>query len=122
MVRFFTSLIVTVVIVAVVVIAWAPTAKSGGGIPEDSCDDFCQTQTACMCAKLLGGSLRLTQCVIAPDCNNNNFASFMDSGGSFCDCSSATPVCKLWEFPLVAQQLPFESQECGPIVCPTSPP
>ena len=115
MVRFFTSLIVTVVIVAVVVIAWAPPAKSGYNYPisPESCDDFCQTQTICMCAKLLGGSLRLTQCVIAPDCNNNNFASFMDSGGSFCDCSSATPVCKLWEFPLVAQQLPFEFQPCG---------
>src|SRR3990172_6814729 len=114
--RYLFSLIATVVIVAVVVIAWAPTAKSGGGIPEDSCDDFCQTQTACMCAKLLGGSLRLTQCVIAPSCVCNYY------GGGVCDCSSATPVCKLWEFPLVAQQLPFESQECGPIVCPTSPP
>ena len=109
MVRFFTSLIVTVVIVAVVVIAWAPTAKSGGGIPEDSCDDFCQTQTACMCAKLLGGSLRLTQCVIAPSCQPSRWEW---TDGSYCDCSTATPVCKPWEFPLVAQQLPFELQPC----------
>ena len=105
MARFFTSLIVTVVIVAVVVIAWAPTAKSGPTIPEDQCDDFCQTQTICMCAKLLGGSLRLTQCVIAPQCEYVMYADF-------CNCDSATPVCKPWEFPLVAQQLPFESQMC----------
>ena len=111
MVRFFTSLIVTVVIVAVVVIAWAPTAKSGGGgsIPEEFCDDFCQSQTICMCAKLLGGSLRLTQCVIAPSCQ---YQMFYGGGGNYCDCSTATPVCKPWEFPLVAQQLPFESQMC----------
>ena len=107
MVRFFTSLIVTVVIVAVVVIAWAPTAKSGFSIPEESCDDFCQTQTICMCAKLLGGSLRLTQCVIAPNCEWNDYKML-----NFCNCDSATPVCKPWEFPLVAQELPFELQEC----------
>ena len=102
---YFTSLIVTVVIVAVVVIAWAPTAKSGSSFPEESCDDFCQTQTICMCAKLLGGSLRLTQCVIAPSCVCGNY-------GPVCDCSSATPVCKLWEKGLVAQELPFETQQC----------
>ena len=115
MVRFFTSLIVTVVIVAVVVIAWAPPAKSGIPIPPESCDDFCQTQTICMCAKLLGGSLRLTQCVIAPSCQ---YQMFYGGGGNYCDCSTATPVCKLWEFPLVAQQLPFEIQACGPICNP----
>ena len=106
--RYLISLIATVVIVAVVVVAWAPTAKSGGGgsIPEEFCDDFCQSQTICMCAKLLGGSLRLTQCVIAPSCVCNYY------GNPVCDCSSATPVCKLWEFPLVAQELPFELQEC----------
>ena len=114
MVRFFTSLIVTVVIVAVVVIAWAPTAKSQG-IDEEFCDDFCQTQTICMCAKLLGGSLRLTQCVIAPSCQ---YQMYYGGGGNICDCSSATPVCKPWEFPLVAQQLPFEIQACGPICDP----
>jgi len=107
MVRFFTSLIATVVIVAVVVIAWAPTAKSGSSFPEESCDDFCQTQTICMCAKLLGGSLRLTQCVIAPNCEWNDYKML-----NFCNCDSATPVCKPWEFPLVAQELPFELQEC----------
>ena len=106
---YFTSLIVTVVIVAVVVIAWAPTAKSGPTIPEDQCDDFCQTQTICMCAKLLGGSLRLTQCVIAPSCQPSRWEW---TDGSYCDCSTATPVCKPWEFPLVAQQLPFELQPC----------
>ena len=119
MVRFFTSLIVTVVIVAAVVIAWAPTAKSGYGypIPPDQCDDFCQTQTICMCAKLLGGSLRLTQCVIAPNCGPV-VGDNLWTDGNFCDCTSATPVCKPWEFPLKAQELPFELQEC----CPTGGP
>ena len=106
MARFFTSLIATIVIVAMVVFAWAPPAKSGA-IPEDSCDDFCQTQTICMCAALLGGSLRLTQCVIAPDCVYNVYKT-----ENFCNCDSATPVCKPWEFPLVPQELPFELQEC----------
>ena len=107
--RHLISLMATVVIVAVVVIAWAPPAKSGYGypIPPDQCDDFCQTQTICMCAKLLGGSLRLTQCVIAPSCVWNNYKMV-----NFCDCSSATPVCKLWEKGLVAQELPFETQQC----------
>ena len=106
--RYLVSLMATVVIVAVVVIAWAPPANSGV-IPADSCDDFCQTQTICMCAKLLGGSLRLTQCVIAPSCQPSRWEW---TDGSYCDCSTATPVCKPWEFPLVAQQLPFELQPC----------
>ena len=112
MVRLFTSLIVTVVIMTMVVIAWTPVAKSGGGQFQD-CLDFCEDQAICQCAKILGGSLRLTQCNIGADCD------FTCQGpGTPCGCvCEVDPLCKLWEKDIVVQSFPIEppfAQNCQP--------
>ena len=93
MVRFFTSLILTVVIMTMVVIAWTPVAKSGLQFP--TCLDFCEDQAICECAKILGGSLRLTVCNIGAQCD-----------GCECECE-VDPICKPWEIDVVGQSFPF---------------
>ena len=93
MVRFFTSLIVTFVIVAMVVIAWTPVAKSQTQFAD--CLDFCEDQAICQCAKILGGSLRLTVCNIGANC------------GEGCECD-IDPICKPWEKDIVVQSFPTE--------------
>ena len=98
MVRFFTSLIVTVVIMTMVVIAWTPVAKSGLQFP--TCLDFCEDQAICECAKILGGSLRLTKCNIGATC----------IGGEFCECE-VDPICAPWEKDIVVQSFPIEIPE-----------
>jgi len=103
MVRFFTSLIVTVVIMTMVVIAWAPIAKGGPPTPFDDCLDFCEDQAICQCAKILGGSLRLTLCNIGASCNGH------------CECE-VDPLCKPWEKDVTVQSFPIEppfSNDCG---------
>ena len=108
MVRFFTSLIVTVVIMTTVVIAWTPVANSGPpGFFED-CLDYCEEQAICQCAKILGGSLRLTICNINAICGPN-------LGGS-CECTEVDPICKPWEKDVVTQKFPADppfSQNCN---------
>ena len=99
MVRFFTSLLVTVVIITTVLMAWAPTAK-GGRLPFDDCLDFCEEQAICQCAKWLGGSLRLTKCNIGATC----------IGGEFCECE-VDPICAPWEKDIVVQSFPIEIPE-----------
>ena len=88
MVRFFTSLIVTVVIMTMVVIAWTPVAKSGFSQFQD-CLDFCEDQAICQCAKILGGSLRLTVCNIGAECVPTGY------GWDECVCE-VDALCKLW--------------------------
>ena len=97
MVRFFTSLVVTVVIMTMVVIAWTPVAKSGPPQFQD-CLDFCEDQAICQCAKILGGSLRLTFCNIGASCNR------------VCECD-VDPLCKPWEKDIVVQSFPIEIPE-----------
>ena len=104
MVRFFTSLIVTVVIMTMVVIAWTPVAKSGG--PQFlTCLDYCEDQAICECAKILGGSLRLTKCNIGAFC------------GEGCECE-INPLCAPWEKGIVVQHFPIVvppfAQNCLP--------
>ena len=101
MVRFFTSLVVTVVIMTMVVIAWTPVAKSGAPQFQD-CLDFCEDQAICECAKILGGSLRLTVCNIGADCD---FSGCGDSGPCGCVCE-VDPLCKPWEKDVVSQSFP----------------
>ena len=93
MVRFFTSLLVTVVIITTVLRAWAPTAK--GQTPFTDCLDFCEEQAICQCAKWLGGSLRLTLCNIGALCVNYE-----------CVCDPVDPICKPWEQDVVSQKFP----------------
>src|SRR3990172_11385300 len=100
MVRFFTSLILTVVIMTMVVIPWTPVAKAGNGTPFPTCLDFCEDQANCECAKILGGSLRLTVCNIGASCNR------------VCECD-VDPICKPWEKDVVVQTFPYETQLCG---------
>ena len=107
MVRLFTSLIVTVVIMTMVVIAWTPVAKSGGGPQFQDCLDFCEDQAICQCAKLLGGSVRLTLCNIGADCD---FSGCGDSGPCGCVCE-VDPLCKPWEKDIVVQSFPIEIPE-----------
>ena len=103
MVRFFTSLVVTVVIMTMIVIAWTPIAKGGQPPPVFlTCADYCNDQIVCQCAKILGGSLRLTQC--------NNDSTCEDTCSSF-DCGTQCictpdPACKLWEKDVVSQSFP----------------
>jgi len=87
--RFFIPLTVTVVISAVVLIALAPPAKSGTNGDGD-CLEFCEDQAICMCAKILGGSLRLTKCNILAQCVDNV------NPGSQCECD-IDPICAPWE-------------------------
>ena len=101
MTRHFTSLIVTVVIMTMVLIAWTPTAKSGKAvIVFDDCLDFCIDQAICQCAKILGGSLRLTVCNIGASCNR------------VCECD-VDPLCKLWEKDVVVATFPPVNLWCG---------
>ena len=109
MARFFASLIVTVVIMTMVVIAWTPVAKSGGPPPTQflDCLDYCEDQAICQCAKILGGANRLTKCNIGAQCVNN------------CECEcEVDPICKLWEIDVVGQSFPFvfpfnAAQDCA---------
>src|SRR3989337_3576082 len=97
MVRFFTSLVVTVVIMTMVVIAWTAVAKSGAPQFQD-CLDFCEDQAICQCAKILGGSLRLTKCNIGASCGYVH-------DGTVCICE-VDPICALWEKDVVVQSFP----------------
>jgi|SRR3990170_5629836 len=105
MTRYFTSM-VTVVILIMVLIAWAPTARSGV-IPADQCLDFCEDQAICKCAKILGGALRLTLCNIGASCEF--------TGTEFeCVCD-VDPLCNPWEKDVVVQSFPVPSDDdCAP--------
>ena len=100
--RYFISLMATVVIVAMVVIAWTPVAKSGHVVVDGNCLEFCEEQAECQCAKILGGSLRLTVCNIGATCNR------------VCECD-VDPICKPWEKDVVVQTFPPGNpfQPCG---------
>ena len=104
--RFFISLIATVFIVAMVVIAWTPPAKSGVLISPDDCLEYCEEQAICECAKILGGSLRLTLCNIGASCEKQSTIDFE------CVCD-VDPLCKLWEKDKVVQAFPPEDPACG---------
>ena len=103
--RYLVSLMATVVIVAMVLIAWTPTAKSGADIPADQCLAFCQDQAICECAKILGGALRLTKCNIGAICEDQGYADFE------CVCD-VDPLCAPWEKDKVAQSFPPEDPDC----------
>ena len=106
--KYFVSLMATVFIVAMVVFAWAPNAKSGGpNIPADECLQYCQDQAICQCAKLLGGSVRLTLCNIGAACVGSIIFSE-------CECD-VDPICKPWEKDIVIQSFPVlfpNAQNC----------
>ena len=104
MTRYFTSLMLTVVMSAMVLIAWAPVAK--GGFQFDTCLDFCEDQAICQCAKILGGSLRLTVCNIGAECVPTGY------GWDECVCE-VDALCKLWEKDVVVQSFPLENPWCG---------
>ena len=106
MARYFTSLMVTVGIVAMVVIAWTPIAKSGHVVVDGNCLDFCESQAICQCAKLLGGSLRLTLCQIGAECVPTGW------GWDECVCD-VDALCKPWEKDVVVQSFPLENPWCG---------
>ncbi|HLE25488.1 MAG TPA: hypothetical protein VI935_07540 [Thermodesulfobacteriota bacterium] len=96
--RYRSSLIVAFVFAAMVVIALAPPAKSGTN-GDGSCLEFCEEQAICMCAKILGGSLRLTKCNIGAECVDTV------NPGSHCECD-IDPLCALWEKDVVVQSAP----------------
>ena len=106
--KYFVSLMATVFIVAMVVFAWAPNAKSGGpNIPADECLQYCQDQAICQCAKILGGSLRLALCNIGASCEYTG-------NENLCVCD-VDPLCKLWEKDVVSQSFPVlfpNAQNC----------
>ncbi|HZX14403.1 MAG TPA: hypothetical protein VFF49_08410 [Thermodesulfobacteriota bacterium] len=105
--RYLLSLIATVFIVAMVVFAWTPPAKSGLLISPDDCLEYCEEQAICECAKILGGALRLTLCNIGASCED------VSSYGDFeCVCD-VDPLCKLWEKDKVVQAFPPENPDCG---------
>ena len=106
--RSLLSLMATVLIVAIVVFAWTPTAKSGPPpllISPDDCLEFCEEQAICECAKILGGALRLTLCNIGAACEYVG-----NSNECVCD---VDPLCKLWEKDKVVQSFPPEDPACG---------
>ena len=100
------SLIATVFIVAMVLIAWTPPAKSGVLISPDDCLEFCKEQSICECAKILGGALRLTKCNIGAICEDQGYIDFE------CVCD-VDPICALWEKDKVLQSFPPENPDCG---------
>jgi len=111
--RYFTSLMAIVVIVAMVVIAWAPVAKGGPPTPFDTCLDFCEDQAICECAKILGGSLRLTKCNVLAQCVDS---CYWWGCGDHCECD-VDPICALWEKDVPVQAFPPEppfAQNCFP--------
>ena len=107
--RYFTSLIVTVVIAAMVVIAWTPVAKSGHVVVDGNCLDFCEEEAVCQCAKIHGGSLRKTVCNIGAQCVYDSVVT-VDK----CICE-VDPLCKPWEKDVVVQTFPPGNpfQPCG---------
>ena len=113
--RFFISLTVAVVMSAMFLIAWTPPAKSGFN-GDGGCLEFCKEQAVCMCAKILGGSLRLTKCKIGAQCVDT------ENPGSHCECD-VDPICALWEKDVVVQSSPVETPEppCEVDQCPGCP-
>ena len=111
--RSLLSLMATVLIVAMVVVAWTPVAKGGSGpllISPDDCLEFCQDQAICQCAKILGGALRLTKCNIGAICED---VSGYDDFECVCE---VDPICALWEKDVVVQSFPPEpplAQNCN---------
>src|SRR3972149_9834839 len=106
MTRYFTSM-VTVVILTMVLIAWAPIAK--GGFQFDTCFDFCEEQAICECAKILGGSTRLTVCNIGAQCV---YDTNITKDKCICEVEA---LCKPWEIDVVTQAFPPGNpfQPCG---------
>ena len=107
--RYFISLMATVVIVAMVVIAWTPVAKSGHVVVDGNCLEFCEEQAICACAKLLGGGLHLTKCNILAQCVTD-----VAMVGGWCVCEEVDPICAPWEKDVVEQAFPPEKQYCCP--------
>ena len=107
--RYFISLMATVVIVAMVVIAWTPVAKSGHVVVDGNCLDFCEEEAVCQCAKILGGSLRETVCNIGAQCVYDTVVT-----EDKCICE-VDPLCKPWEKDVVVQTFPPGNpfQPCG---------
>ena len=106
--RYLSSLIVALVFASMLVIAQAPSVKSGVDIPADQCLAYCQDQAICLaicqCAKILGGSLRLTQCNIGASCE-------FTGNATECVCD-VDPICALWEKDKVVQSFPPENPDC----------
>ena len=100
MARFFTSLIVTVVIMTMVVFAWIPIAKGGWIVPLDGCLQFCEEQAECQCAKILGWSLRKTVCNIGAQCV---YDTVITKDKCICEIDA---LCKPWEKDVVVQTFP----------------
>src|SRR3989304_10050341 len=106
--RYFISLMVAVVMSAMVVIGWVPIAK-GGVIALDGCLEFCEDQAICECAKILGGSTRLTVCNIGAQCV---YDTNITKDKCICEVEA---LCKPWEIDVVTQAFPPGNpfQPCG---------
>ena len=98
--RYLVSLMATVVIVAMVVIAWTPVAKSGHVVVDGNCLEFCEEQAECQCAKILGGSLRKTVCNIGAQCV---YDTVITKDKCICEIDA---LCKPWEIDIVVQSFP----------------
>lgn len=108
--RYFVSLMATVVIVALAVIAWTPSAK-GQDMLLENCIDICKANAVCQCVKILGGTVRLTVCNIQAQCEPDMYA--WSSTGASCNCSIVDPVCKPFiERDLVVQAFPPTPLDC----------
>ena len=107
--RYLISLMVTIVFVAMVVIAWAPTAKGGVLNGDGNCLEFCEDQAICQCAKILGGSLRKTVCNIGAQCV---YDTVVTEDKCICEVEA---LCKPWEIDVVTQAFPPGNpfQPCG---------
>src|SRR3990172_5669144 len=94
MVRFFTSLIVTVVIITMALVASTPIASGQPAPVFLTCADYCNNQAICQCAKILGGAVRLTQCNTDSTCEDT---CSWDGCGFQCVCT-LTILSRKWGF------------------------
>jgi hypothetical protein len=85
MVRYFVTLFVSAVFIAMAFFAWTPAAKSGvpTPIPLDPCQSFCEESYICACATKLFSFLRLTDCEFTTSCLD-----------TVCQCGEVTADCK----------------------------
>jgi hypothetical protein len=90
MVRYFVSLMITVLMVTIVLISWTPTAKA-----QDGCSSYCESAFICACAAKFGGNLRETRCEFnaEPTCE---WGVAYGYEGYYCNCDP-DPRCFNWK-------------------------
>ena len=81
MFRYFVSLMITVLVGTMVLIAWTPTAKS-----QDGCSSYCESAFICGCAAKLGGNLRETKCEFRGTVECLGGGPIDEPGYEYCDC------------------------------------